>query len=86
VDGLTAGRQIAEYVVNGFLRPISKPAHLAIKHDGTAAVTGTAGNKYVVENSHDLLRWAPLLTNAAPFTFTAPVGRAMEFYRAVAAE
>ena len=86
VDGLVAGQQIGEYVVNGFLRPLSTPATLSIDEDKAISVTGTAGNKYVVEFSTNLLHWPALLTNAAPFTFQPPASAPATFYRAVAAE
>ncbi len=86
VDGLTAGQQIGDYVVNGFLRPISKPAQLRIANTREVSVTGTIGNNYVVEVSTNLLHWAPWLTNAVPFTFELPAGMPSASCRAVAAE
>ncbi|HKQ39598.1 MAG TPA: phosphatase PAP2 family protein [Verrucomicrobiae bacterium] len=86
VDGLEAGQHIGEYVVDGFLRPISQPAQLFIAAHKEISVNGTFGNKYVVETSTNLVEWAPLLTNAVPFTFLPSAETATAFYRAVAAE
>lgn len=46
-------------------------------------VNGVAGNQYVVEASADLLNWAPIATNAAPFVFADPDSSrfSQRFYR-----
>ncbi|HEY5914367.1 MAG TPA: hypothetical protein VJA21_27575 [Verrucomicrobiae bacterium] len=48
-------------------------------------VTGTTGSRYAVQTSTDLVHWAPVQTNASPFTFTLanPGSLPNRFYRAV---
>jgi predicted secreted protein len=48
-------------------------------------VTGTSGRLYVVEASSDLVHWAPVATNTAPFTFMdSDADRfSQRFYRSV---
>jgi len=86
IDGLAAGREIGEYVAYGFLKRLPQPARLIIARTGNVTVTGTSGQKYIVETSTNLLHWAPMITNTAPFTVEAYVGAQTRFYRAVAAD
>jgi len=48
-------------------------------------VSGINGRLYVVEASADLTHWAPMMTNTAPFVFTANDmnQHGQQFYRAV---
>lgn len=48
-------------------------------------VSGLNGNQYVVEASPDLVHWKPVITNSAPFTFTAVNNgqTGQEFFRAI---
>jgi hypothetical protein len=47
-------------------------------------VSGSAGFPYVVERSTNISDWAPVLTNTAPFLFSAPTSNPpLNFYRAV---
>ena len=86
IDGLTAGRQIGEYVMNGFLKPLPEHARLTMARSGEVNLSGTPGQNYVVETSTNLIQWAPVITNAAPFTLLTSAGAATRFYRAIAAD
>ena len=59
-------------------------------HQFQFTVTGQAGTNYIVQFSTNLATsiWLPLLTNAAPFTFTDtnPATSAQQFYRAVSSQ
>ena len=46
-------------------------------------LTGVTGSPYVIETSTNLLNWAVLLTNAAPFTISNPPSESRRFYRAI---
>jgi hypothetical protein len=52
-----------------------------------AALTGAAGGRYIIQRSANFSEWTPVVTNAAPFTFTDSVigATATRFYRAVSA-
>ena len=86
IDGLTAGRQIGEYVMNGFLKPLPEHARLTMARSGEVNLSGTPGQNYVVETSTNLIQWAPVITNAAPFSLLPSAGAATRFYRAIAAD
>jgi hypothetical protein len=49
------------------------------------ALTGTTNAKYVILASTNLINWAPVLTNTAPFNFTDPTANqyGQRFYKAV---
>lgn len=82
VDGLDAGRKVGDYVMQNFLRVRPR---LSITADGLIHVFGAAGNDYVLETSANLISWAPVFTNSAPFLFAPPPANAA-FYRARSAE
>jgi hypothetical protein len=52
----------------------------------TFTVNGVSGAGYIVQVSTNLVNWTPVLTNAAPFTFSAPRNPRVSrcFYRALA--
>jgi membrane-associated phospholipid phosphatase len=90
VDGLIAGHQVGEYVFERHLRPIR--ARLAIAHDllnnrFLVNVSGAPTRAYVLESSTNLLHWAPIFTNTAPFAFEiAAPGDGLVFFRARATD
>jgi len=86
IDGLNAGRQIGEYVINGFLKPLPARARLTITRAREVNLTGTPGQNYVVETSTNLIQWAPMSTNAAPFSFSGSAAASCRFYRAITAD
>ncbi len=83
LDGLEAGRRIGEYVIRNFLR--LRP-RLAIGAGQRIDVGGTPGVGYVLEMSSNLVHWAPLVTNTAPFTFEPSAIGSGFFFRARTAE
>jgi hypothetical protein len=48
-------------------------------------LSGTPGSPYVVESSTDLINWAPVMTNNAPFSFVDPGASQFShrFYKAI---
>ena len=76
----------SEYTVP--LNPTNPPAILSSPKTANGQfsfyVSGMAGSQYVVEGSHDLIHWTPVLTNTAPFAYAAYIGQApQQFFRAV---
>ena len=67
--------------------PAAALASAAAPAKGQFALTvaGTAGNKYAVQASTDMVNWISLLTNTAPFTFVDSNASKFNqrFYRAV---
>jgi hypothetical protein len=66
---------------------INPPLTSAANGDGgfNFSVNGTAGSPYVVLASTDLINWAAVSTNTAPFVFTDPVSSyySKRFYKAI---
>jgi hypothetical protein len=52
-----------------------------------AAVSGTAGARYLIQRTTNFTEWTPVVTNTAPFTFSDAISgaNAARFYRAVSA-
>jgi hypothetical protein len=50
-----------------------------------ATVTGPSGTSCLVQKTSNFSTWTPVVTNAAPFTFSDPIGggNSVQFYRAV---
>ena len=93
LDGLNAGHHVGEYVFQNFLRPSAAPALLAVAQSSSngrpqISVSATVGRTYVVEVSTNLIHWASVLTNTAPFKFeeAGSTSVPVRFYRATASE
>jgi hypothetical protein len=68
-DAKTAGSALAEYVLGNFLLPVSSLPQLnavrVVGGDPQWLLHGSAGQRYVVEASPDLVQWLPVGTNVA---------------------
>jgi hypothetical protein len=68
--------------------PTLTPVSAGVSGQFSFTVSGTAGARYVVQATTDLVNWTTLQTNTAPFTFVdTDAGRyGQRFYRATSAQ
>lgn len=87
LDGLEAGRRLAQYVTGSFLRPFRPSLAIASPRGSSSIVLrveGLRGERYQLEMSADLDHWVPVVTKEVPFTWDVgwEPGARMRLYRA----